>query len=190
MLKSKRDHRSARTRARLEEALMALIATKRYEDIKVGDICRKAGVGRSTFYAHYNGKDDTKRCGVDRLRASLPVRDSASVSSMNFAFSLPMLEHARLHLPTYRALARSHGGTVALEKIRGIVADLVRAEIRGRVRKRGDEQLDFEVAFLVGGYMAMLIQWLDRGARVPTEQLDDTFRRFAAAGLSGDQPIA
>jgi hypothetical protein len=46
------DHRSARTTAMLQDALISLIRKKRYEAITIKDICDAANVGRSTFYAH------------------------------------------------------------------------------------------------------------------------------------------
>ncbi|RUW95783.1 TetR family transcriptional regulator, partial [Mesorhizobium sp. M8A.F.Ca.ET.059.01.1.1] len=49
------DRRVARTRALLQDALIALIPERGYAAITVEDICEKANVGRSTFYTHYAG---------------------------------------------------------------------------------------------------------------------------------------
>ena len=38
----------------MDEALIALLEVKEFEFITVGEICRKAGVNRSTFYLHYD----------------------------------------------------------------------------------------------------------------------------------------
>ena len=40
------------------EALLLLLEKKEYDSITVKEICEKAGVNRSTFYMHYNTKDD------------------------------------------------------------------------------------------------------------------------------------
>ena len=40
------------------EALLLLLEKKEYDVITVKEICKKAGVNRSTFYLHYNTKDD------------------------------------------------------------------------------------------------------------------------------------
>ena len=58
------DRRVVRTRTSLNQALMDLIAERDYDDITVGDIIAKAGVGRSTFYQHYQNKDDVFRAIV------------------------------------------------------------------------------------------------------------------------------
>ena len=40
------------------EALLILLEKKEYDIITVKEICEKAGVNRTTFYLHYNTKDD------------------------------------------------------------------------------------------------------------------------------------
>ena len=42
----------------MNEALLILLEKKEYEFITVKEICEKAGVNRSTFYLHYETKDD------------------------------------------------------------------------------------------------------------------------------------
>lgn len=42
----------------MNEALLLLLETKDYEFITVTEICKKAGVNRSTFYLHYLSIDD------------------------------------------------------------------------------------------------------------------------------------
>src|SRR4051812_31721986 len=59
------DRRVARTRALLQDALIALIPELGYAAITVEDICEKADVGRSTFYTHYAGKDDLRSATID-----------------------------------------------------------------------------------------------------------------------------
>ena len=51
------DRRVRRTRKALRDALLTLAARRSWDDISVQDICSAADVGRSTFYAHYDGKD-------------------------------------------------------------------------------------------------------------------------------------
>src|SRR3954454_11147784 len=124
------DRRVARTRGLLQRALMTLILKKAYDAITVEEICEAADVGRSTFYAHYTGKDDLKRSGLEQLRRTLVERHEGRTSAAGdrFSFSLPMFEHARDHIDLYRALVGSRGGALALETIRRVVADLLRAE--------------------------------------------------------------
>lgn len=42
----------------MDEALILLLEKKEYSFITVKEICKKAGVNRSTFYLHYENMDD------------------------------------------------------------------------------------------------------------------------------------
>lgn len=46
------------TAAKMNSALMTLLEKKEFSDIGIMDICRQAGVNRSTFYAHYDNTYD------------------------------------------------------------------------------------------------------------------------------------
>ncbi len=71
MAKRPIDRRVARTRGLLQQAHISLILKKGYDAVTVDDICDAANVGRSTFYAHYTGKDDLRRSGLEHLRKEL-----------------------------------------------------------------------------------------------------------------------
>ena len=70
------DRRAVRTRGAIHRAFAALALQRGYEAIRVDDICSQAGVGRSTFYAHYAGKDDLLRRVFDHLRHALTAARS------------------------------------------------------------------------------------------------------------------
>lgn len=61
------DRRVQRTRESLFRAFRELVLTRRYDEIKVGDIIGQAGVARSTFYEHYQSKDDMLRQSMSFL---------------------------------------------------------------------------------------------------------------------------
>lgn len=51
------DPRPERTRDALRGALIALTMERRYAEIRLDDVLRVAGIGRSTFYEHFRDKD-------------------------------------------------------------------------------------------------------------------------------------
>src|SRR5918996_3826094 len=84
------DRRAARTRRALHGALMSLILRKGYEAITVQDIIDEADVGRSTFYAHYTGKEDLLRSGFQTLRAELTEAQRAARASIRGSRDEPL----------------------------------------------------------------------------------------------------
>lgn len=52
------DSRIQRTRQILFQAFTELVLSQPYESIRVADIIQRAGIARSTFYQHFQNKDD------------------------------------------------------------------------------------------------------------------------------------
>lgn len=52
------DRRTARTRRSLLNAFIELVLERGYSAIGIGDIVKRADIGRSTFYAHFRSKDE------------------------------------------------------------------------------------------------------------------------------------
>lgn len=183
------DRRVVRTRRALQHALLALILKKGYEAVTVEDICAEADVGRSTFYAHFNSKDDLKRGGLDEhLRRMLLERQKQAKSASGvgkrecFAFALYFFEHAREHLDLYRALVSKGGVSTTIAMMRQIVTDLVRREFADAAAPDGAPR-EAVVQFVVGAFMALLTWWLDGGAKLSAERMDELFRRLALEGV-------
>lgn len=176
------DRRVARTHKTLQHALLSLMLKKGYDAITVEDICHEADIGRSTFYAHFTGKDDLKRSGLDtHLRTALLARQKQKIGEEPFAFALPFFEHAREHLDLYRALVSKGGAATTLAMMRQIVADLLRRELASA--GSGETPREAAVQFLVGSFMSLLVWWLDGGAKVHPKQMDAVFRRLATEGV-------
>lgn len=185
------DRRIARTRSTLQRALIALMTRKGYDAITVEEVCAEADIGRSTFYAHFTGKDDLKRSGLDdHLRHMLLERQRAAALRPlegGFGFVLPFFEHAREQLDLYRALVSKGGVATTTAMLRQIVTELVRNELAAK-RTATSPPIEAATPFIVGGFMSLLTWWLDGGARLPPADLDMMFRRMVSHGLGDGAP--
>lgn len=106
------DPRQARTSAALRAALAGLLAQQPLDDISVAELCRAAGVHRTTFYRH---ADDVHRFAVTTLAGDLdalsdvtPASDDADAASRTYLNALrdtfALLAERRV---VYRALFAS-----------------------------------------------------------------------------------
>ncbi len=171
--------------------MVSLILQKNYRDITIKDILDEANVGRSTFYAHYTGKDDLLASGFAHLRTELIAFQEQSlarrggIEARGLGFSLAMFEHAGDHVDVYKALIGEHGGTVAQNHIRQIIAELVRKDLSAILEhdRAGEMPRELVAQHIVGSFMATLVWWLDGGAKLRPERVDEVFRQLIMHGV-------
>jgi AcrR family transcriptional regulator len=160
------DRRIQRTRQLLHGALMALIQEQGFEALSVQDIIDRANVGRATFYAHFDSKEDLLASGIENLRASLRERQREALSAVRsddrlFAFSRELFIHAN-------------------ELLQKMLVDLVRDEVKARwAGIENDTPVEAVSQFIGGGLFGLLIWWGNGKMRMAVEDVDSTFRRLA-----------
>lgn len=64
--------RSERTRAHLLDTALRLFTEQGYEEVRVEDIAREAGLSRAAFYKHFSERDEIIGELLDRLLAPTP----------------------------------------------------------------------------------------------------------------------
>jgi AcrR family transcriptional regulator len=178
----KTDRRVQRTRKLLQDALMSMMIEKGYEATTVQDIIDRANVGRSTFYAHFTDKRMLLASRLEDLRALLAERQQRALG--NLGFSLPMLEHAREHQTLYQAIVGRESGAFVLRRIQRTIADLAGVDLKALGVARSPEQRELAAQFVAGAFMSVLTWWLERGARLPPQEVDAIFRRLVMQGLT------
>ncbi len=179
------DRRVARTRALLQDALIALIPERGYAAITVDDICRRANVGRSTFYTHYADKDALRSATMEvhlRLLSRRRVSDGRETGKRLFEFSLPMFEHADAFRPLHHALLATSGDTIH-DELRERIRRTVRTELAEKWIGHDGVPVEFAVQFIAGAFLAVLAWWLAEDAGLPPVQVDDLFQQMAAKGI-------
>jgi AcrR family transcriptional regulator len=179
------DRRTQRTRQTLSQALIVLIQEKRYEAITVQDICQRANVGRSTFYKHYQDKDDLLASNFQQVMESL----GSQVEWRNGQFIFPvepLFRHVQEHHHLYKALAFGGGFDVLLragqQQWRAqIEAHLITLLPQGHTSAI---PLDVVTAYLAGALQTMLLWWLDRKMPYPPERMAEMFQQLVMPGVN------
>ena len=89
------------------------------------------------------------------------------------------------------AHAAADDGAKALERLTGSIGatDLVRADLAAAAEKSDQSDpaevisRDLIVQYVAGAFMSLLTGWLDDGARLPPEQMDEVFRRLTTGAI-------
>ncbi len=179
------DRRVQRTQQLLRSALFALIQERGFERISVQDIIDRANVGRATFYAHFDNKEDLLLSGFEDLRAALRSRQreallrTASLDQRLFAFSRDLLRHVDEHRHLIRARAGKRSGAVAQAVLLMVIIDLVGDDLKAIGVERNSPSAEVAARFIAGGLFGMLTWWLEAKPRPSVQDLDADFRRFA-----------
>lgn len=81
------DRRIKRTQKFLKDALIFLIEKKGYDTISVSEIVRQSHVNRSTFYAHYQDKEELMSCIINELVRGM-IQSMRGTPTLDSPFSL------------------------------------------------------------------------------------------------------
>jgi AcrR family transcriptional regulator len=178
------DRRVQRTLRSLEAALFDLIQTKRYDKITVQDIIDRADVGRSTFYAHFETKDDLLLASMDKLTADIDLHlADASALTGPVLPVLGLFRHVVEHRPLFSSLFGTSGIDLVTDAARTMLAERALETIRAREAAGQSHEVDAEVRaeFLAGALMAFVTWWLDAGLPLAPDAAARTFDRLVAS---------
>lgn len=173
------DRRVKRTRRLLRDALVSLILERGWDHVSLVEVCERADVGRSTLYVHFADKEDLLLSGFDDLHASLATRPDVAGS---FGFVEAIVLHARDNLKLFRAVVGRSSGQSVQRRFRDVVAQLVEAELAALGVPTA--QRPMVGRYVSGGFVEMLIAWLDRPAAMESGALAAAFRQLTLGAIA------
>jgi len=187
----KGDRRVQRTEQLLRGALMSLIQEKGFETLSVQDIIDRANVGRATFYAHFENKDDLLMSGLEEFRTSIKAhqrrlqQQATGPQDQAFLVSREVFVHAHAHRDVFRAMVGKQSGTVVQRLVQKILLELVREDVKAAMARAGDGAVPLEAVaqFIAAGFWGLLAWWVDGRPRLSVDEIDAAFRRMAIPAL-------
>ncbi|MBX7483234.1 TetR/AcrR family transcriptional regulator [Qipengyuania qiaonensis] len=149
------------TRKAIVDAFTALALRHRYETIRASDIIANAGVGKSTFYEHFRGKNDVLLHAMQPVVLALATAASGRAARSYIRETVRHLWDRRL---VGRALLDSTTGPVFQRSLaEAIRTHAVRAGL-------GDSAAAIAARGIAAAQLAMLRSWL---AGEATSTIDD-----------------
>lgn len=170
------DRRQKKTRDAIFRAFSTLLEKKRFEHITVQEIIDEANVGRSTFYAHFETKDDLLRALCTDIfhhvfTQELPQESDPAGLSGERRLELK-LGHILYHLGERRGdlkgILSSESGEVFLRFFREYLRELF---LRYREEFRVDVPQEYLIHHLVGSFAETVKWWIAGEAKYTPEEM-------------------
>ena len=182
---AKPDRRSQRTRRALGEALVALLSKKSYSAITVQAIVDYANVGRTTFYEHFQDKDDLLLSQVTRMLHQLSDQASrAGGPAGQLLPSLGLFRHVHENRALYQAFLWGRGPQ-HIRQIQAQLTDLLEQRLAALAPDGAPPTMPLAVLanFVSSVFLAQLEWWMSSKVPYTPEQVDAMFWRLVRPGL-------
>lgn len=164
MITNKNDLRVIKTKNSLYNALLELMKEKTFEEIKVSDICNKALINRSTFYAHFEDKYELLSDCINDLKISLTseLKKNQNINSTK-EYYIEMiklfLNHIEEKKDTYLAIAINNRNSILTD----IIYDVIDEDITSRLKNENKDNKVPEsiiAKFYLGAVVNVGINWM------------------------------
>ena len=174
------------TALRRDEAPIALLEEKDLGYITVKEICRQAGVNRSTFYLHYETIADLVDEALEminrRFLSSFPQQEEDVLGNLGSRnrdelvlvtreYLLPYLRFIRDNKKVYRAAFRNPGSMGANARYREL-----KQRILGPILERFEipaARRPYYIAYYIEGIAAIVKEWLRQDCADEVEMIAD-----------------
>jgi AcrR family transcriptional regulator len=175
-----------RTRQLLRDALVSLIREKGFAALSVQEIIDRAKVGRATFYAHFDNKEDLLITGLEGLGSSLKELQRQGLTRGGppeerlFAFSRELFAHTDGHRDVFRAMVGDQSVGLLQQVFHRMLVDLVRDDVKAMLsRSSAKMPAETVVQFVAGGLYGLLMWWLEARVRPGADEVNAILRRLA-----------
>lgn len=176
------DRRQQKTRAAIFDAFSELLAEKSYSKITVQEIIDAANVGRTTFYAHFETKDDLLKALCEELFGHILSRagDRTHTHGLDAqgdateSMFCHLLQHLQENDRNILGLLSCESSEIFLRYFKDSLSGLVRSQLAQRC-KRPDLPREFLVNHVSGSFVEMVLWWIKGHMRQTPAELDRYF---------------
>lgn len=171
------DLRILKTRNVLYHSLEELMKNKAFEEIKVSDICNKALINRSTFYAHYSDKYELLAEYINSLKDALRLeleKNSNIKNSREYYIEMIklLLNHIEEKKDTHIAIMINNKNSITMD----ILYDVINKTIFDQMKDEKTSKkipMDIILKFYLGGVLNVCIEWLKYNNKHSKQEIID-----------------
>ena len=175
------DRRIVKTKLALRDAMLTLMASKGWDELSIQSICDQANIGRSTFYLHYQGKDDLLSESLNDLRDYLVSQPPGS-GGIGFGTLGGLLDHMAEQRDVFRAVIGRRSGRGVTTRFKEMVRQLVEIELKRRAHPAGKSQ--WLACYLAGGIVEAMSWWVDAAKPPAIREMERRLEQLSFAALN------
>ena len=178
------DKRIAKSKRAIYQALVEELKSKSYDDIKVEDILRSSGVSRSTFYSHFQGKEDVLDSLLDTIFAHVFSSSLSEESTHDFSHASifdysHLFTHLFYHLRDERdllsAIISSSGKSLFCEKMRVKSAPLIEKSFDAQLFGSASLPKDLALIRAKESFVTIILYWFGTNLADSPETMTNYF---------------
>jgi len=163
----------------IENALIELIVKKGYDKVSVQDIVDHANVGRATFYAHYEDKDDLFTQSIERFFDM--ISHEINLKNTDKTELLPVLvifQHMEGHAHIHRAFGAS---PLLHKKFHHHFVVL----IKRRLETLGHDHIPIDIManYLAGALLSLIEWWLKDTTSYSAKEMAQMYQQMVRKAL-------
>lgn len=187
---AKTDRRVERTRQLLQKSLIELITEQGYDSITVQDIVDRANIGRTTFYLHYNSKDElfigchAAIVSKFRIGALHPLSREEILSPIASPGLISAYRHLAEARPLLYSIFQGKDSLMILRRIRDSNAQDIEVNLRA-VFGEAESFIPLGVlaSYLAGAQIALVQWWLEKRQPHSIQTLAQMTHRLQRAAI-------
>lgn len=165
------DRRTDRTRRALADALVELILEKGYEAVTVQAILDRANVGRSTFYAHFDSKEELLFSGHSWLDTGSFFSEPGEDASFYGIDLRGLFGHAAANHRLAKAMLGKNSGELVIGHIRDVLYLRIRKTLKQGESTEGEAETELIAQGIAALLVGLLRTWLELGISVPPDRM-------------------
>lgn len=179
------DRRQQKTRAAIFRAFGTLLEHKSYNNVTVQEIIDEANIGRSTFYAHFETKDDLLKELCKELFGHIitSAKDCTHTHGLYTDGGKPesvfchLLQHLQENDNNILGLLSGESSEIFLRYFKDSLDELIDIQFVSENHKKNTKLPDdFLINHISGSFVEMVLWWIKGGMKQPPEKLDCYFR--------------
>ena len=186
------DRRQQKTREAIFHAFSTLLEKKSYNHITVQEILDTANIGRSTFYAHFETKEELVKSLCRELFDHIigTAMDKQDTHGLYACTNAPhsvichILQHLQENDNNILTLLSCESSPIFMSYFKSGMEELVRSQLLGDTALPGVPR-EFLVNHIAGSFVEMVQWWLDGGRKETPQTLDGYFRTVTEPLLTG-----